>query len=123
MSAKTIPILPSPNFDDTAPFYAALGFAERGRWPGEYLTLLRSDGIELHFWAKAAVDPLTNDVACYIRFDTAAEAQSLYDSWAPRLPPGGQLHPPVATDYGLLEFSLLDTHGNLVRIGGHVVGK
>ena len=120
MSAKTIPILPSPSFDATSSFYAALGFRERGRWPGEYLILQREDGIELHFWSNPDVDPATNDVGCYIRFDTAAEARSLHDDWASRVPRGGRLNPPIQTDYGLLEFALIDLHGNLLRIGGFI---
>jgi hypothetical protein len=80
--------------------------------------LQRDDGIELHFWSNPGVDRATNDVGCYIRFGTAAEAQSLHDHWAARLPPGGRLNPPEDTDYGLLEFALIDLHGNLLRIGG-----
>ena len=118
MRAKTIPILPSSNFDETSGFYAPLGFAQKGRWPGEYLLLERDDGIELHFWSKAELERATNDVACYIRFESAAEARSLHDEWAPRVPSGGRLNPPVDTDYGLLEFALVDLHGNLLRIGG-----
>jgi catechol 2,3-dioxygenase-like lactoylglutathione lyase family enzyme len=118
MTAKTIPILPSRDFDETARFYAPLGFRETGRWAGEYLTIARDDGIELHFWSKPNLVPAKNDVACYIRFDRAAEARTLHDAWAPRVPNGGHLHPPAATDYGLLEFALGDPHGNLLRIGG-----
>jgi hypothetical protein len=118
MSAKTIPILPSRDFDETAGFYVPLGFRETGRWPGEYLTMAREDGIELHFWSKPNLRPAANDVACYIRFESAAEARSLHDSWASRVPDGGRLHPPVPTGYGLLEFALGDPHGNLLRIGG-----
>jgi hypothetical protein len=118
MSAKTIPILPSRNFDETSRFYAPLGFQERGRWPGEYLILQRDDDIELHFWSKPEVDRAINDVACYIRFASAAEARSLHDQWAPHVPSEGRLNPPIDTDYGLLEFALVDLHGNLLRIGG-----
>jgi hypothetical protein len=118
MSARTIPILPSRHFDETARFYAPLGFAESKRWPNEYLILRRDDGIELHFWSNPKVERATNDVACYVRFDTAAETQALYDAWAPQVPADGRLMPPSSTDYGLLEFALIDPHGNLVRIGG-----
>ncbi len=118
MSAKTIPILPSKDFSETAEFYAALAFREVGRWPREHLILRRDDGLELHFWNKPEVDAATNDVACYIRFDTALEARALHEAWASCLPPGGRLHPPKGTDYGLVEFALLDVHGNLLRIGG-----
>ena len=39
MSAVTIPILPSADFDVTAGFWADFAFAEVGRWPDEYLIL------------------------------------------------------------------------------------
>jgi catechol 2,3-dioxygenase-like lactoylglutathione lyase family enzyme len=121
MGAVTLPILPSPDFDATAAFYRQLGFREKGRWPHEYLIVERDDGIELHFWFDQGLDPAENDVACYVRFDTRAEAQALHDSWQAVVPGPGpfpRLHPPAPTDYGLLEFALIDPHGNLVRVGG-----
>jgi hypothetical protein len=118
MSAKLIPILPSKSFDESARFYAALGFSETGRWSGEYLILVHEDGLELHFWSNPKVDRKTNDVACYIRFDTAAEARALHDAWAPNVALGARLDPPTETDYGLTEFALIDPHGNLLRVGG-----
>jgi hypothetical protein len=119
MPLKTIPILPSGNFDETAPFYARLGFVERGRWPEEYLIIKRpGDDLELHFWYNASVDPKKNDVGCYVRWDTAEEARALYDEWAGADVKPGRLTPPTETDYGLLEFALIDLHGNLVRVGG-----
>ena len=36
----TIPILPSPNLDETSLFYAKLGFIEQSRWAGEYLIVV-----------------------------------------------------------------------------------
>lgn len=118
MGAVTIPILPSSDFDATAAFYGAVGFVERGRWPGEYLILRGPAGIELHFWMNPALDPLTNAGGCYVRFDTADEAEALHDRWAACDLSGGRLHPPAATDYGMLEFALVDRSGNLLRIGG-----
>jgi catechol 2,3-dioxygenase-like lactoylglutathione lyase family enzyme len=119
VALKTIPILPSDNFDETVRFYERLGFAEQGKWPNEYLILQRpGDGFELHFWFKDSVDPKENDVACYVRWDTADEAQALHDEWAAVDVEPGRLHPPCQTDYGLLEFALIDGHGNLVRVGG-----
>jgi hypothetical protein len=112
-----IPILPSADFDATAGFYAPLGFAERGRWPGEYLILRRTDGTELHFWSKKDLDPARNDAGCYIRFAAAEGARALHESWA-AVDPRPRLHPPRETDYGLLEFALIDPHGNLLRVGG-----
>lgn len=118
MGAVMIPILPSADFDATAAFYGAIGFEERGRWPGEYLILHGPAGIELHFWMNTALDPLTNAASCYVRFDAAAEAQAIYDAWAACKLAGGRLHPPRATDYNMLEFALVDGHGNLLRVGG-----
>ena len=119
MALKTIPILPSGNFNETAHFYAQLGFMERGRWPDEYLIIKRpGDGLELHFWFNAAVDPKENDVGCYVRWDTAAEARALYAEWAAVDVKPGRLTSPKKTDYGLLEFALIDPQGNLVRVGG-----
>ena len=117
MPPKTIPQLPSPDLDATSGFYSTLGFTERGRWEREYLIMLREDdGIELHFWFKNPVDPLTNDASCYIRFDRAEEATALHEEWD-RL--GVEdLHAPQVTDYGLTEFAVIDPHGNLIRIGG-----
>ncbi len=82
--------------------------------------MVRPGGIELHFWSSPDSDPLVNDVACYVRFPTAAQARALHDEWAAidigRR--GGRLVPPVATDYGLLEFAVVDPSGTLLRIGG-----
>jgi hypothetical protein len=118
---KMIPILPSGDFDATEHFYRPLGFVEAGRWANEYLILQRSsDDFELHFWFKPDVDPMTNDVACYVRFETAQEARSLYEEWQRIDLNRGRLHAPQKTDYGLLEFALIDGHGNLLRIGGPV---
>ena len=117
MAQKTIPILPSRNLDETVRFYSRLGFAEQGRWP-EYLILQRPDHLELHFWFNNSLDPRANDVGCYVRWDTAAEARTLHDDWASVDFHPGRLHPPAETDYGLLEFALVDPHGNLIRIGG-----
>jgi hypothetical protein len=45
-----------------------------------------------------------------------------HDEWAGLDLAPGRLHPPQATDYGLLEFALVDPHGNLVRKGGSLDG-
>ena len=117
MPPKSIPQLPSSDFDVTSEFYSRIGFSERRRWDGEYLILLREqDDIELHFWFKDGIDPLANDASCYIRFDRADEATELHAEWERA---GVQdLHAPTVTDYGLTEFALIDPHANLIRIGG-----
>jgi catechol 2,3-dioxygenase-like lactoylglutathione lyase family enzyme len=116
-----IPTHPSRDLDDTADFYAPLGFSERGRWD-EYLIVVR-DTLELHFFLDAAVDWATTTAGCYLR---VADAPALWDAWAaagvpvshrgaPRLQ-----GPPWDTDYGLREFALVDPDGSLVRVGSPV---
>ncbi len=119
MTAVTIPILPSADLDQTAGFYAGLGLASQRRWD-EYLVVAGLEGIELHFWSNPGVATATNDVACYIRFDTAAEARDLHAAWAAAAVVGGRLVAPVETPYGLLEFGMIDPSGNLLRIGGRL---
>lgn len=82
MGAITIPILPSRDFDATAGFWSAFGFDEIGRWEREYLILRHEDlALELHFWHDPTVDRWTNDVACYIRFDTPDQAAACHAAW------------------------------------------
>jgi hypothetical protein len=125
MATVTIPILPSADFDVTAGFWADFGFAETGRWPAEYLTL-RHDalGIELHFWHDPDVDRWSNDVACYVRFDTPDQVRAAHEAWA-----DAQIHHPAQRSepqdepWGAVEFHIIDMHGNLVRLGGFPPGR
>lgn len=122
MAVRTIPILPSPDLDATVEFYAPLGFAMVGQWPDEYLIIEHPVGIELHFWHHPAEDPQTNDVACYMRFDTRAESVRLYETFRDLdLPEGGsgaipRLHR-WEDDPDQDEWDLIDVHGNLLRFG------
>ena len=121
MGLKTIPQLPSSDFDETARFYENLGFTERNRWPGEYLILQRpADDLELHFWFAANIDPKTNYSSCYVRFDEAREARALHEEWKALGISSEHLRSLQETDYGLLEFALVDPHANLIRIGGAI---
>lgn len=119
MSAQTIPILPSPDFDATSRFYARLGFTERGRWDDEYLIIEHQGaGIELHFWYNKKLKPAKNDAGCYVRLSTDDEASQIFDAWLaldvgsegkggiPRLQPRDEDG----------EFALVDLHGNLLRL-------
>ena len=119
MAARTIPILPSADFDVTAGFWAGLGFTGAGRWD-DYLILRHPGlGIELHFWLDPGVDRWTNDVACYVRFDTPQEAIHAHAAWASApIPPPAKLAPPQQEEWGAVEFHVIDPHGNLVRLGG-----
>jgi hypothetical protein len=124
MGAVTIPILPSADFDVTASFWAGLGFAETGRWPADYLTLRHAAlGVELHFWQDDDVDRWSNDVACYVRFDTPDQARAAHAAWADvDIPEPARLSGPQHEPWGALEFHIIDMHGNLVRLGGFPPG-
>jgi hypothetical protein len=119
MGAVTIPILPSADFDVTAGFWSGLGFTETGRWD-DYLILRHAGlGIELHFWADPQVDRWTNDVACYVRFDTPQQAVDAHAGWATApIPHPATLSAPQHESWGAVEFHVIDPHGNLVRLGG-----
>ena len=120
MGATTIPILPSADFDVTSGFWALLGFEERSRWPDEYLVVAHPDlAVELHFWQDDTVDRWTNDVACYVRFDTPDEAVACHARWAAAaVPEPAVLSAPRHESWGAVEFHVIDLHGNLVRLGG-----
>ncbi len=109
----TIPILPSLNLDETAAFYARLGFAEESRWPDDYLIVSRDDG-EIHFWVCEDAE-LSENSSCYVYVEDAAALYAEY------LANGiEQMEAPAATDYDVLEFSIVDPHGNQIRIGSNV---
>jgi catechol 2,3-dioxygenase-like lactoylglutathione lyase family enzyme len=116
-----VPIMPSRNLRETLAFYERLGFEMRGAPPETYgyLILGRGPMIELHFWEKPNVDPLTTDHSCYIR---VADAVALHAEWEEvgietDSETGSRLVPPEDTDYGMREFALADKSGNLLRIG------
>lgn len=125
MSAVTIPILPSANFDVTVGFWAGLDFAEAGRWPDEYLILRHEAlGIELHFWHDHDVDRWSNDVACYVRLDSPELVRATHAAWAdPQLAESASISPPQDDPEGALEFHIIDMHGNLIRVGGFPPAK
>ena len=120
MGAITIPILPSPDFDATAGFWAGFGFVEIGRWDRDYLIVRHEDlAVELHFWHDSTVDRWTNDVACYVRFDTPDEAVASHAGWTGvAVPEPATMSAPKHEVWGAVEFHIIDLHGNLVRLGG-----
>ena len=109
-----IPVLPSPDFDATSEWWALLGFTEQARWP-DHLILTGPHGVEIHFFA-GAVDAVTNDHGGYVRFPSAIPVRRLFDQWAGI----DGVHPPEATDDGLVEGAVKDPHGNLMRFGGAI---
>ncbi|AZC13115.1 VOC family protein [Microbacterium sp. ABRD28] len=120
MRESAVPILLSRDLRRTLRFYEALGFEDRGSRPPEewhYLILARGD-IALHFSEDPELDPLTTASMCYLCVD---DAESLYEQWRAHVVPdaatGHRITPPATTEYGLVEFALVDPDGNLVRVG------
>jgi catechol 2,3-dioxygenase-like lactoylglutathione lyase family enzyme len=120
LTERAVPVLPAADLGATLAFYERLGFRETGspwaRW--NYLIVARGS-IELHFFPKPDVDPLTTDFGCYLRVE---DADALHRNWesvgVPTDPTtGSRLMEPGDTEYGLREFALVDPNGNLLRIG------
>ncbi len=117
MSWSVAPILGSRDLEATRSFWERLGFEEVGLWPREYLIVAR-DGVSLHFFFSASLDPWRSDSGCYLYVDDADALFAEFSSVG--LPGEGipRLHgSPEGTDYGLREFAVVDADGNLVRIG------
>lgn len=106
------PILPSLNFSETKQFYTEkLGFKLIAEFPNEYLILDR-DSVSLHFWI-CDDKKICEASGCYIY---VSEIKEIYKSYLEKnlIHPNGTLR---KTEYGLIEFAVLDCHGNLLRIG------
>jgi hypothetical protein len=97
-------------------FYASLGFGGIATYPDEYLIIRHPSGIELHFFHQPGLRPASNDHGAYIRLDDPGSLLALFDHWASAAP-ANIARQPEETDYGLIEFALLDAHGNLLRVG------
>jgi catechol 2,3-dioxygenase-like lactoylglutathione lyase family enzyme len=106
------PKLPMRNKEETKTYYQQLGFTVSADY-GDYL-IIQKDAIEIHFFAFAALDPLTNYGQVYIRTN---EIDTLYQSF---LEKGVVIHPnaPLAEKpWGQKEFALLDPDHNLLTFG------
>jgi hypothetical protein len=120
MGEHAVPILPSRDLRETLAFYERIGFENRRAPPEEwdYLIIGRG-GIQLHFIAAPDVDPLTTAASCFVYVE---DADRLYDEWraigvAGDRATGSRLQAPMDTDYRMREFALVDTSGNLLRVG------
>jgi catechol 2,3-dioxygenase-like lactoylglutathione lyase family enzyme len=110
------PNLPSRDFDATAGFYAALGFATSYRDPG--WLILESGTLVLEFFRDPGMDPASTASSCCLRVD---DVDALYDVCvAAGLPVTHvgwpRLHPPRVEDSGMRIGYLVDADGNLLRL-------
>lgn len=118
LSDLAIPTLPSRNLQETAEFYGKLGF-ENCSAPdyADHYLILRWGTIELHFFHLPDIVPAESYAGCYLRVSQveplfhAFQTQSLPCEGIPRL---GALEDKA---WGMREFSLVDSSGNLIRIG------
>ncbi len=108
------PVLASLNMDETIDFYKnKLGF--RVTWHDANYGIVRRDHIAIHFW-KTDDRIYPEHTSCYLYVEGVDE---LYEEMrvAGVVHPNGKLanHP-----WGMREFSILDVHGNLLRIGQYL---
>ena len=107
---QTIPVLRSPNFEETAQFYSTLGFSAEPVGPG-YL-ILRRPGIELHFMPPDHTDGRATESSCYIR---GGGIDELHREWSRA---GiANLTPIYHRPWGMYEFYIGDPHGCLLKFG------
>lgn len=105
---QAIPILPSPDMDETAAFYIKLGFQKVNQFPG-YLILSRN-GLELHFW-HCDERHIAESSGC--RFNvTDVDNFYAHCNQLGIVHPNGKLE---VKPWGLREFGILDPAGNLIR--------
>ena len=113
MLTALIPKLPMRDPAATRAYFVdRLGFTVIGQY-ADYL-IMELDGLEIHFFLHADLDPLTNDGQLYIRTNAIDD---LYRSLADR---GVAIHPngALATKpWGQREFALLDPDHNLLTFG------
>jgi hypothetical protein len=118
-SDTAIPILPSRSLNDTLTFYRRLGFDGKIHSYGDYAILTRGT-VELHFFTHRDLCPAESFAGCYIRVSDVA---SVYRAFASaQLPRSGIPRQNVLEDkpWGMREFAIVDSDGNLIRIGQNV---
>lgn len=103
------PKLPMRNKAVTKDFYLTqLGFTDIGSADFDGYLMVQKDGIELHFFEFATLNPLENYGQVYIRTNAI---EALYAS----MPVGKQ--PLQRKPWGQAEFSILDPDHNLLTFG------
>lgn len=109
------PKLPMRNKAITRDFYVnKLGFEEWGTTAYDAYLMVAKDGLQIHFFEHATLDPLLNYGQVYLRTD---QIEMLYQSYiADNVPiyPAGKLE---LKPWGQLEFSVLDPDHNLLTFG------
>jgi catechol 2,3-dioxygenase-like lactoylglutathione lyase family enzyme len=116
MADHATPNLPSRDFEATARFYAALGFAEG--WRSDDWMILKRGGLVLEFFHHPELDPATSWFSCCLRLDdldtfyAACKSAGLPErrEGCPRL------HQPKTEGWGGRIAALVDADGTLLRL-------
>lgn len=116
MTDYATPNLPSRDFEQTARFYAALGFVESWRDDG-WMILKRGD-VTLEFFHHPELDPSTSWFSCCLRLD---DLDAFYGvckaAGLPEVRKGQpRLHAPKVESWGGRIGALIDPDGTLVRL-------
>jgi hypothetical protein len=105
---RSVPTLPSLDFNETSAFYSRLGFVESFR----DLALLRMerDGVRLHFWLTGNAR-IPQSTSCWI---DVAGIDALHAAFEPLriIHRRGGLE---TKPWGIREFDVADCHGNFLR--------
>jgi hypothetical protein len=114
MADRIIANLPARDFDATAKFYEALGFAAVGYKDVQWM-ILRRGSLELEFFPFPDLDPRTSSFSACVRVD---DLDGLYaDFLKAGLPNTSipRITPPRTETFGLRFFSIVDLDGSLLR--------
>jgi catechol 2,3-dioxygenase-like lactoylglutathione lyase family enzyme len=112
-----IPTLPSRSISMTTEFYKRLGFEGGAHQFNNEYGVFRRGAIELHFFTHKELVPAESSAGCYLRVLDVDGIHRAFSSV--QLPRTGIPRMDILEDkpWGLREFALVDTDGNLLRIG------
>jgi hypothetical protein len=116
MADHATPNLPSPDFEATSRFYAALGFSES--WRDDGWMILNRGELMLEFFPFPDLDSYSNSFSCCLRLD---DLDSFYavcrEGGVPEACSGiPRVTPPRVEASRLRIAYLVDPHGTLVRL-------
>jgi catechol 2,3-dioxygenase-like lactoylglutathione lyase family enzyme len=113
MTDRVTANLPARDLNETAEFYAKLGFAPAFKDAG--WMILRRGPLEIEFFPWPEVDPWTSVASCCVRVSELDELHEAFTEASLPLQGIPRLTPPADKPWGLREFALVDPNGNLLR--------
>jgi Glyoxalase superfamily protein len=105
---RSVPTLPSLDFNETSAFYRRLGFAEAFR--DLALMCMERDGVRLHFWLTGNAR-IPQSTSCWIDVVGIDALHADFEPLRVIHRRGGLETKP----WGIREFDVADCHGNLIR--------